>query len=63
MVSKQVDGDYALRQLVPIRVVACMEGCLKASIAELIDHGDPYRNNARKLFQQIKDLCGTGEKL
>jgi|SRR5579871_86335 len=44
----------ALRRLVPVRVIACIEGSLKAAAALLIDHGDPYRANAKKLFRQIK---------
>jgi uncharacterized protein YecT (DUF1311 family) len=44
----------ALRNLVPIRVVACTEGCLKAATAELINHGEPYRSNTRRLMQQVK---------
>jgi uncharacterized protein YecT (DUF1311 family) len=48
------ESTPALRQLVPVRVVACIEGCLKAATAELINHGDPYLGNARKLFQQVK---------
>jgi uncharacterized protein YecT (DUF1311 family) len=44
----------ALRNLVPIRVIACMEGCLKAAAAGLINHGEPYRSNVRRLMQQVK---------
>jgi uncharacterized protein YecT (DUF1311 family) len=44
----------AVRKLVPIRVVACTEGCLKAATAELINHGEPYRSNVRRLIQQVK---------
>jgi uncharacterized protein YecT (DUF1311 family) len=49
-------GDIApeLLQLVPIRIVACMEGCLKAAAAQLINHGDPYLQRARDLSGQIK---------
>lgn len=44
----------AARSLVPIRVIACMEGCLKAGAAGLINHGEPYRSNVRRLMQQVK---------
>jgi uncharacterized protein YecT (DUF1311 family) len=44
----------AIRNLVPIRVIACTEGCLKAATAELINHGEPYRSNVRRLMQQVK---------
>lgn len=48
------ESTPVLRQLIPIRVVACIEGCLKAATAELINYGDPYLGNARKLFHQVK---------
>lgn len=47
-------ATHVIRELVPIRVAACIEGCLKAATAELINRGDPYLGNARKLFQQVK---------
>jgi uncharacterized protein YecT (DUF1311 family) len=52
--QKPAEATQALRDLVPIRVVACIEGCLKAATAELINHGDPYLGNARRLIQQVK---------
>jgi uncharacterized protein YecT (DUF1311 family) len=48
------EGAPTLRKLVPIRVVACIESCLKAATAELINYGEPYRGNARKLFQHVR---------
>jgi uncharacterized protein YecT (DUF1311 family) len=52
----EAGGDIApeLLQLVPVRIVACMEGCLKAAAAQLINHGDPYLQRARSLSGQIK---------
>ena len=50
---KPEEAQPAIRDLVPVRVVACIEGCLKASAAALINHGDPYLENARRLFQDI----------
>jgi hypothetical protein len=44
----------AIRSLVPIRVIACVDGCLKAATAELVNHGEPYRSNVRRLMQQVK---------
>ena len=52
--GRPAEASRAICQLVPIRVVACIEGCLKSATAELINHGDPFRSNARKIFQQIK---------
>jgi uncharacterized protein YecT (DUF1311 family) len=54
ILKKPADSGAQLRLLVPIRVIACIEGTLKAATAYLINHGDPYRANAKKLFQQIK---------
>lgn len=48
------EATPALCQLAPIRVVACIEGCLKAAASALINHGDPYRTNARRLFQEVR---------
>ena len=44
----------AFRHLIPMRVIACVEGCLKAATAELVNHGEPYRSNLRRLTQQVK---------
>ena len=43
-----------LLQLAPVRIVACIEGCLKASAAQLLNSGSPYLDRARKLFGSIK---------
>lgn len=48
------ESSGAIRSLVPIRVIACMEGCLKAATAELVNHGEPYRTSVRRLMQQVK---------
>jgi hypothetical protein len=42
----------ALRNIVPIRVVACVEGCLKGATAVLINPGDPYRTDVRRLMSR-----------
>jgi len=47
-------AKHGLCQLVPIRVIACVEGCLKSATASLINHGEPYLANAQRLFQQVK---------
>jgi uncharacterized protein YecT (DUF1311 family) len=54
MSKSSPDSVVAIRNLVPIRVIACTEGCLKAATAELINHGEPYRSNVRRLMQQVK---------
>lgn len=48
------DAVAELRKFVPVRVVSCIEGCLKSGTAALVNHGDPYRGNARQLFQQVR---------
>jgi uncharacterized protein YecT (DUF1311 family) len=48
------DGVPVLYELAPVRVIACVEAGLKAATAALINHGDPYLSNARKLYQQVK---------
>lgn len=54
LLRRPSEATRALCQLVPIRVVACIEGCLKAAASALIDHGDPYRSNARRLFHEVR---------
>lgn len=41
-----------LEQYIPIRAIACIEGYFRLVYADLIDSGDPYRNNAASKFER-----------
>jgi hypothetical protein len=41
-----------LCQLVPVRVVACIEGGMKSGLATLVDRGEPYRSRAREIVHR-----------
>lgn len=53
-VARAGEAASEIRKLVPVRVISCIEGCVKAGTAKLINHGDPYRSNAREMFHQVR---------
>ncbi len=48
-----VRGLNYIDQFYPIKCVACIEGYFKLLIANLIDFGNPFRDNARN-FKDVK---------